>query len=111
VLNPCRCSSSARINGPGAAQAIRQAASQADPKRRAAAITALAARRDTSALGTLLVAAALPDPDVSRAAWAGLGQTGTEVEQEMMVRLAVRNKPAEAWIYPPADAGDYGMAW
>jgi HEAT repeat protein len=86
----------ARINGPGAAQVIRQAASQADPKRRAAAITALAARRDTSALGTLLVAAALPDPDVSRAAWAGLGQMGTEAELEMMARLAVRNKPAEA---------------
>lgn len=85
-----------RINGPGAAQAIRQAASRGESKKRAAAITALTARRDATALGALLVYAALPDAEVSRAAWAGLGQMGTEVELEMMARLALRSKSDEA---------------
>lgn len=86
----------ARINGPGAAQAIRQAASRGESKTRAAAITALTARRDTNAVAALLVYAGLPDPAVSRAAWAGLGQMGTELELEMMARLALGSKSDEA---------------
>jgi HEAT repeat protein len=82
----------ARVNGPGAGEAISNAATGGDPKIRAAAITALVGRDDRAVLPVLLRYAGESDPEVSRAACSALERMGTDNELNGLIQLVLAGK-------------------
>ena len=80
------------INGPGADEALLQAAAQGDPKARAAAITVLGWRGSKAAAPELVRYAADSLPAISRAACVALKSVGTDAELPGLLDLLLAGK-------------------
>jgi HEAT repeat protein len=84
------------INGPGADDALRQAAAKGDPKSRALAISVLSLRGNTSAASELVAYAAEPNPTISRTACIALKTVGTDAQLMPMLELVMTGKVPSA---------------
>jgi HEAT repeat protein len=82
----------AELKGDGVSAALQTAASEGDPKRRAVAIAALAARREPGTMTTLVAAASCPDSGVARAAFTALRQAGGDAEVAAVANHAAQGK-------------------
>ncbi len=82
----------AELKGDGVPAALQKAAGEGDPKLRAVAIAALAARREPGAMATLVAAASCPDVGVARAAFTALRQAGGDAEIAAVASLAAQGK-------------------
>lgn len=84
------------LTGKGGAEAIEQAAGTGEPESRAAAIRALASRRQVSAAPAMLRYAAEADKAVARAACEALRQVGGDKELAPLAQLAAGNADSDA---------------
>ena len=80
------------ISGPGADEALRQAAAQGEPKARALAISVLGWRGSKAAAPELVRCAADPLPAISRAACLALKSIGTDAELPALLDLLLAGK-------------------
>jgi len=84
------------LNGPGADDAIRQAAATGDVKSRALAIAVLGWRGNKSAASELVGYAGEPTPAISRAACIALKAVGTDAELMPMLKLVMKGNVPNA---------------
>ena len=80
-----------RVNGRGAAEAVRRLAAEGDADSRATAIAALALRHDTASLPALFGFAREADVTVSKAALASIGKIGSDESLDELVKLVLAN--------------------
>lgn len=80
------------LKGKDVAAAIQKTASEGVYKLRAAALAALASRRDPATFATLVTAASDPDAGVARAALTALRQAGGDAEVAAIAKLTAQGK-------------------